>query len=143
MSKIERSIVIDRSREDVFAFVHNTANDVAWQTTLVESEPLHEAPLRPGAVVREVRRFLGVKVVTIRELTTYAPPRASSFANRTGPVPYSGCYRFEAVDGGTKVTATGEIEGGFFKLAEPVFARIAGRELETSLAHLKDILEAN
>jgi hypothetical protein len=91
-----------------------------------------------------VRRFLGVRVVTIRELTTYAPPRASSFANRTGPVPYSGCYRFEAVDSGTKVTASGEIDGaGFFRLAEPVFARMAERELEASLTHLKDILEAN
>ena len=38
---------------------------------------------------------------------------------------------------------TGELDAhGFFKLAEPVFARIAGRELESNLGHLKDILEA-
>jgi hypothetical protein len=32
---------------------------------------------------------------------------------------------------------------GFFKLAEPVFARMARRDLATSAEHLKDILEAN
>ena len=37
----------------------------------------------------------------------------------------------------------GELEAhGFFKLAEPLFADMAGRELEASLGHLKDLLEA-
>jgi hypothetical protein len=31
---------------------------------------------------------------------------------------------------------------GFFKLAEPVFARFVRREVESNLGHLKDLLEA-
>jgi hypothetical protein len=31
---------------------------------------------------------------------------------------------------------------GFFKLAEPVFARMARRDVAASCEHLKDILEA-
>jgi hypothetical protein len=61
----------------------------------------------------------------------------------SGPVPLSGTYAFEAVNGGTRFTVTGELDAhGFFKLAEPVFARITGRELESNLGHLKDLLEA-
>ena len=38
----------------------------------------------------------------------------------------------------------GELDAhGFFKLAEPVFARITRRELEANLGHLKDLLEAD
>jgi hypothetical protein len=61
----------------------------------------------------------------------------------SGPVPFSGSYLFEPADRGTKFTVTGELDAhGFFKLAEPVFARITGRELESTLGHLKDLLVA-
>ena len=41
------------------------------------------------------------------------------------------------------MTVSGELDAhGVFKLAEPVFARITGRELEANLGHLKDLLEA-
>jgi len=144
MSRIERSIVIDKSADGVFAFLHDARNDTLWQTTLVEAEPVTEGPLRVGSQIREVRRFLGVRVETTRELTHYAPPAASSFKSISGPVPMAGSYVLEGVNGGTRVTARGELDAhGFFKLAEPVFARMAGRELEASLGHLKDLLESD
>jgi hypothetical protein len=99
--------------------------------------------LRPGAQVCEVRRFLGLNVELTRELTAYSPPTDSSFRTVSGPVPFTGRYALVSANGTTKLTATGEIDGhGFFKLAEPVFVRMAGRELEASLSHLKDLLEA-
>jgi hypothetical protein len=143
MTAIERSIVIDRPIEDVFAFVHDPTKDTTWQTTLVDAQPLSEAPTRPGAKVREVRRFLGLRVESTRELTDYAPPRTSSFRMASGPVPYSGGYVLEPVGDATKLTAKGTIDGhGFFKVGEPVFRRMVARELEASLGHLKDVLEA-
>jgi hypothetical protein len=61
-----------------------------------------------------------------------------------GPVPMSGRYLLEPAGGSTKLTATGELDAhGFFKLAEPVFARMTARELESSLGHLKDLLESD
>ena len=142
MTKIERSITIDRPLEEVFAFTHDPAKDALWQTTLVESEPLAEGPMKTGTKVRETRRFLGKRVEITREITEYEPPTGSSFETVSGPVPMSGEYKLEPIDGSTKVTAIGELDAhGFFKLAEPVFARMAARELESSLAHLKDLLE--
>jgi len=114
-----------------------------WQTTLVESQTLTEGPVRVGTKVREVRRFLSVRQELTRELTEYKPATKSSFRTVSGPVPMTGAYILEQVDSATKLTATGELDAhGFFKLAEPVFAQMAGRELEASLGHLKDLLEA-
>jgi hypothetical protein len=107
VTKIERSIVIERPVEEVWEFVHDPAKDALWQTTLTESE---------GSAIRAT----------------------------SGPIPFSGGYRLEPAGAGTSFTVHGELDAhGFFKLAEPVFARIAGRELETNLAHLKDLLEAS
>ena len=143
MTTIERSIMIDRPMDEVFEFVHDATKDAMWQTTLVESQPLTEGPVRVGTKVREVRRFLSFRVELTRELTEYEPSTKSSFRTVSGPVPMIGAYILEPVDSATKLTATGELDAhGFFKLTEPVFSRMAGRELEASLGHLKDLLEA-
>ena len=143
MTKIERSIVIDRPAEEVWEFVHDTADNILWQTTLAESEKLTEGPMDVGTRVREVRHFLGLRIESTWEMTEYEPNRRSAIRGVSGPIPLSGRYRVEAFEGGTRFTVTGELDAhGFFKLAEPVFAGIAGRELEANLGHLKDLLEA-
>jgi hypothetical protein len=61
-----------------------------------------------------------------------------------GGAPMSGEYRLEPLDRATRLTATGYVEPrGFFKMAGPLFDSMAGRELETSLGHLKELLEAS
>jgi len=144
MTKIERSIVIDRPAEEVWNFVHDTANDVRWQPMLAESESLSDGPMSVGTQVRQVRHFLGLRIETILEVTEYEPNRRSAVRGISGPIPLSGSYEIEPVDAGTRFTVSGELDAhGFFKLTEPVFARIAGRELESNLGHLKDLLEAS
>src|SRR5438094_6864361 len=142
MTKIERSIVIDRPIDEVWAFVHDITKDRLWQTTLVESEQLTDGPMGVGTRVREVRQFLGLKVELAWEVTEFEPKTRSAIKGISGPVPLSGGYRLEPVDAGTRFTVSGELDAhGLFKLAEPVFARITRRELEANLGHLKDLLE--
>jgi uncharacterized membrane protein len=143
MSKIERSIVIERPLEEVWDFVQDTSKDAMWQTTLVESQVLTEGPRRVGTQVQEVRRFLGVQIPMTLELTEFEPRHRSSLRAVSGGIPLSGSYLLEPLDGGTKLTVTGQLEAHrLFKLTEPVFARMTSRELEASLGHLKDLLEA-
>ena|SRR5437867_4396848 len=142
MSKIERSIVIDRPIDAVFRFVHDPANDATWQTTLIESSRLDEGPLGVGTQVRERRRFFGIQVEMTKEITAYEPSRESAFKYVAGGAPMSGEYHLEPLDGGTRLTAIGYVEPrGFFQWADPLFTAMAGRELEASLGHLKDLLE--
>ena len=73
MSKIERSIVIDRPVNEVFNFVHEPRNDASWQTTLIESTQVDDGPLRVGTQIRERRRFLGIQVEMTKEITEFEP----------------------------------------------------------------------
>jgi uncharacterized membrane protein len=143
MTKIERSIVIDRPVDEVWNFVHDPTKDALWQTTLRESELLSEGPIGVGSRVREVRQFLGIRVELAWEVTEYEPNTRSSIRGVSGPVPLSGSYVLAPENGGTRFTVAGELDAhGLFKLAEPVFARMTARELESNLGHLKDLLEA-
>jgi hypothetical protein len=143
MTRIERSIVIGRSVDEVWEFVHDIANDRLWQTTLAESEQLTDGPMGVGTKVREVRHFLGLRIELAWEVTEFEPNRRSAIKGVSGPVPLSGGYHLEPIDAETRFTVRGELDAhGLFKLAEPVFARITARELEANLGHLKDLLEA-
>jgi hypothetical protein len=134
--------VIERPIEAVFRFVHDPANDAAWQTTLIESAQLDEGPLGVGTQIRERRRFLGIQVESTREITEYEPPRRSAFKHVAGGAPMSGEYLLERLQEATRLTATGYVEQrGFFQWADPLFSSMAGRELEASLGHLKELLE--
>ena len=143
MTRIERSITIERPVDEVWRFVHDWRNDRLWQTTLRESEQLTDGPVGVGTQVREVRQFLGLRVELAWEVTEYEPTTHSSIKGISGPVPLSGGYVLAPENGGTLFTVAGELDAhGLFKLAEPVFARMTARELETNLGHLKDLLES-
>lgn len=144
MTRIERSIVIDRSQKDVFEFVQEPANDERWQTTVVETSVLTPGPMGVGVRVAQTRRFLGVRFETTFEVTEFEPHRRSAVRTVAGPIPAVGRYLVAREGDSARLTATIELEAhGLFSLAEPVFARMAARELETNLGHLKDIVEAD
>ncbi len=143
MTRIEKSVVIDRPVEDVWEYVHDPANDAVWQTSIVETRHEGGPAMDVGTRIVEVRRFLGRRFETSWEVSEFDPPRRSAVRSVSGPIPFTGSYVLEAVDGCTRFTLRMDTEAhGFFKLAEPVFGRMAGREMEANLGHLKDALEA-
>ncbi len=96
-----------------------------------------------GTRVRETRRFLGLRFESEYEVTEWEPPTRSSVRATDGPIPGAGSYITEAVGRGTRFTMAFETDAhGFFRLAEPVFARMAAREISGMLGQLKDLLEA-
>lgn len=143
MTTVTRSIEIDRPVEDVFAYVNDIANDPVWQPTLLETRQVTEGPMVVGTRVRETRRFLGVRFESEYEVTEWDPPTRSAVRSTDGPIPASGSYTTQPVGRGTRFTMVCEIDAhGFFRLAEPVFSRMAAREIDAMLGQLKDLLEA-
>ena len=141
MTRIEHSVVIERPVEDVWAYVSDPTNNTVWQGPVIEvrSKPTIEI----GTEVTEVMKFLGRHVETTWVVTEHEPMRRSAVRTSSGPVPMRGGYLLEPVDGGTRFTMDTDMEAhGFFKLAEPVFARMARREAVSSCETLKELLEA-
>jgi len=136
-------VVIARPIEDVWAYVMEPTNNPVWQGPMIDVRRTAGSPLDVGSEIEEVAHFLGKRFEITLEVTEHEPPTRSAVRTSSGPVRLDGSYRFERVDGGTRFSTEGEVEAhGFFRLAEPVFARLAGREWASSCETLKELLEA-
>jgi hypothetical protein len=142
MLRVAHSVEIERPVEEVWDYVHDPRNDAVWQSTLIETKQSTE-PLVPGARLVEVRRFLGRRFEVAFEVTELSPHTRSAIRVVSGPFPFAGAYELEPSERGTRFTTIVELDAhGFFRLAEPVFGRMAARELRGNLEALKDVLEA-
>lgn len=144
MARVEASALIKRPVEAVFEFVTNPENDSLWQTGGVgDFEQTPEGPIRLGTTQKGVSQFLGQRAEWTTEVTEYEPNRKVTYDLAWGPIRAEQSAIFEPVEGGTRFTLVTEGEvGGFFKVAEPVAIRVIRRDIEASVANLKDILEA-
>lgn len=143
MIKAETSVVINRPVEKVFEFVNASENAPQWRSGVLESWQTSEGPIGVGTTLTEVIRFLGRRIESTFEVMEYEPNRKISAKTTSGPISFEVSRTFESVEGGTRLTVTIEGEtGGFFKLAEPLVARMTNRQIETDHANLKDLLEA-
>jgi uncharacterized membrane protein len=103
MPEATRTIVIDRPREEVFAFFADAENDPQWRPTVAMIK--REGPLAVG--VRYTQRVAGPRGREIPadvQVTTYEPETKVAFHGVSGPLRPDGSYTFATVEGGTSVT---------------------------------------
>ena len=142
MTRIEQTVTIDRPLQEVWDYLMDSRHDAEWITNVLEVGRGGDVPPAPGVEIEETLKFVGVRVPVVLTVTEYDPPTSAAVDVR-GPVAGRGSYRLAPDGSGTRFTMTMETDAhGFFKLAEPVFARMARRDMATSCAHLKDLLEA-
>jgi mannose-6-phosphate isomerase-like protein (cupin superfamily)/uncharacterized protein YndB with AHSA1/START domain len=141
--RIEHSVEIERPPEEVFSFVADPRNDERWTPAVEETRKTSDGPLGAGTTFESVFRLLGRRFAASFEIAEYEPNRKVVLGSATsGPLQLTGTRSLEAVPGGTQFTVRVEgRSGGFFGVAEPVFARLAKRPLEVALANIKNLLE--
>jgi uncharacterized protein YndB with AHSA1/START domain len=143
MIRAEKSTVIERSVEDVFAYVSDQTNAVHWQAGLVEVRRLTDGPIGVGTRHTIVRTFMGRRLAVENEYIAFEPGRRIAFRTTSGPMPLEASYLVEAVADGTRVTSTIAMEAsGFVSLAEPLIAAGLRREMDAAFRELKRVLEA-
>ncbi len=144
MITVEKSVMINKSVADVFAFVTNSDNTTKWQVG-VEAVQQEEGPVNTvGSRYTEVRKFMGQEMKTTLEIATFVPNAKWGAKVVKGPVPYEMTVTFEAANGGAKMTT--HIEGeptGFFKVAQGMVSSQLEKNLEESGQKLKELLEAS
>jgi uncharacterized membrane protein len=144
MIKIENSVEIDRPIEEVFDFVTNIENLPQWAGPVQEAQQTSEGPLGVGTTQSQVAQFLGRKVETSQEVTEYEPNTRFSTKSTSGPLPMEIHYVLEPSGEGTRVSLEGNVDaGGFFKVAEPIVARMLQRQTTSDAANLKELMEAS
>ena len=143
MSKIEISVVIDRPVEEVFAYIVDPRNTPEWAGPVIEAKQTSEGAVGLGTTSYRTTQFLGRTMEATYEITEFEPSKFYADRTTSGPVPINARMSLNPVDGGAELTIEGQIESaGFFKLAEPVLARMARRQVVTDAQTLKEILEA-
>ncbi len=142
MITAERTVVIDRPIEEVFAYVTDQTNTPDWQPGLVEVQRTTAGPIGVGTKHRFVRNFMGRRMEADNEYVAYEPGRLVTFRTTSGP-PLVASYLFDVEPSGTRLTSRVELDGGgLFGLLEPVIGAGLRREMKAALPALKTLLES-
>ena len=144
MARIVESIEINRTPEDVFAYVDDLGKRPEWQDGIVSVHLETDGPVRVGTRATDTRRMPGGTREITYEITEHDPPRTSSFRCVTGPVRPTGTINVEPLDGGarSKLTLELDIKGQGVGVLFALLARAGARkEIPKSHQRLKEILE--
>ncbi|MEO8399469.1 MAG: SRPBCC family protein [Ignavibacteriaceae bacterium] len=142
MIALQKSILIDRAKEDVFSFVSNYKNDPKWRTGVIE---MNQEPLKTkiGTITNETVRFLGFKIIFPAEITEYYNNFKVSFRTTAGPFESFGFREVMPEEGWTNFTySLSSNLKGIYKIFSLFLQRIYNRRMEKDLKKLKAILEA-
>jgi len=141
MVKVEISLHINRPVADVFKYMNDPTRMPEWNSTIEEATP-SETPVKVGTRVRSRLRMLGRKIDGTYEVVELEPN--TRVVNKSDePFPWKAIITFQPENGGTRLVSAAEGElGGFFKLSEPIFARIMKKQLQAQYETAKELLEA-
>ena len=104
MPNAQRTIVIHRPPDQVFAFFANPANDQSWRPHVKEIAA--EGAARVGSRIHQVVEGPGGRGIAADiEVTAYEPPTRYAFQVVAGPARPRGEFRFIETATGTEVTS--------------------------------------
>lgn len=140
MPSVQRSLTIDAPPAQVYEAFVDLSRWLEWNPHLREVRPLTKGPLTPGSKARLALKLNPLP--SVWEVTEMNPGRSFAWASSLLPgVRLVFDHVAESTDGGTRATLRTDIKGPLAFLAG-LAGTIYGRNLNHSLAALKDILEA-
>ena len=101
MPSAQRTIVIHRPPDQVFAFFTDHANDLTWRPMVIEIDPASGAPVGTR-IHQDIKGPGGRRIGSDIEVTANEPPSRYAFQVVAGPVRPRGEYRFIETATGTE-----------------------------------------
>jgi uncharacterized membrane protein len=142
---IRDSIEIDRTPEEVFAYLDDLSRHGEWQQQIIDVKLETEGPTRVGSRATETRRVPGGPRSFTYEITEHDPPRRASFRGLNGPLRPCGTVTLSPLDGGTRTRYTLEFffeTHGIGKLLVLLANRDAKKQIAKDMQLFKQKLEA-
>jgi len=140
--RVERSVLIGRPSDEVFAYVSDVRNDPSWHTDVREVRASTD-DVRVGTVFEvRVKPSMGVSEGTMT-VSRLEPNRLVEFRGAMGRMAPTVSNMCEPEGAGTRVTRRVELEpSGLMRLMSPLVARMIGKNNERFLANLKRLMES-
>jgi len=144
MASIQRTIVINRPIEDVFAYFADVRNDQQWRGASVK-EIAVRGEMGQGAQIHQKLAAgpFGTAVRADMDVVAYQPPTALAFQVTTGPLRPRVEFTFAPSATGTEVAFT--IDAPLSGLKKTLMGKMAERNMAAEAAALdnaKRLLEA-
>ena len=136
--------VIGRPRGEVAGYAMEPDNDPTWIGGIVEAQRLTEGPIGEGTRVARVAKFLGKRIKYVNEVVEYDAQGLLVMRSVSGPFPMQIRYEFEERGaGGTLARIRVQGEGKrFFRVWDPLLARMVKRSVSKDLKRLKRLMES-
>ena len=140
------TVEIDRTPEDVFAYLDDLSRHKEWDDMILETRVETEGPTRVGTRATDKRQLPLGKQDVPYEITEHDPPRRSAFRGLEGPVRPVGSVTIEPLDEGSRSRVTLEFEleatNLLGKLLVPLANREARKHVPEQQARIKERLES-
>lgn len=143
MAHAENETTINRTAEDVYAFLADGLNNPAWRSGVQAMSLKSGSAGALGAVYSQTLSGPGGRPLAgDYEITAAEPGRRLAFQVVAGPARPEGEYVLSQADGGTRVRFSLDLEPkGLMKIVGPLISRTMEAEV-AQLAKLKAVLEA-
>ncbi len=143
MAHIEGQIVIKCPIEDVFDFVADRRNEPSYNPMIGAIEQVTIGPIGIGTQFEALAKSMGQTVEMISDITEFVRPYRINLKTHFAAMDIQGVQTFERVPEGTRMCWSWEITPrGFYRLMDPVIARLGAAQEKNLWAGLKRFMEA-
>jgi uncharacterized protein YndB with AHSA1/START domain len=141
VNKIVVSTLIHKPVKQVFDFISTPENDGRWQAGGLKTKQTSQGPMGLGSTFQSASQDGDYPIENNFEVTAFRPER--KFAFKSVSTHMSTSYIFDAVEAGTRLTATIQPPdpAGILKLASPLLARRFRKRFAGNIARMKKLLE--
>ncbi len=139
MPAVEESVVIARPPELVFDFLSKFENLAVYDPFVLASGQVGDGPVGLGTRGRGTSSYMGQRSDWTVEYTEFDPPRRMVSRSVEGRRDVTVVFRFQPVDGGTRVTEQIEVRSGLGfldNLPDRLVCLVLGRSLRSNLKNL-------
>jgi carbon monoxide dehydrogenase subunit G len=142
--QIEESIQIDRSPEEVYAFMANVNNLPKCSGAIKKVSNAPEHPVTEGDTYTSTASIMGRTIETSHRVLQAKPVELLVIDGKTGKTTLKVTISIEPTPNGCRVTQRGEGEpGGALRFVSGMVERTMKRQLHDDLVNLKKILESD
>ncbi|HET7047155.1 MAG TPA: SRPBCC family protein, partial [Solirubrobacteraceae bacterium] len=103
-------IEINRSPEDVFAYLDQLERHGEWQGEIVSATRETDGPVGVGTRVREIRKMGRREIDASYEITEHDPPRRTAFRGTVGAIRPVGTVTIESAGDGSSALVSIEFD---------------------------------
>jgi uncharacterized protein YndB with AHSA1/START domain len=142
--RVEASVLIDATPNQVFGFITVPDQGPRWQEGAISTRVTTPGPVALGSRMEHLGKWLWMRIPTTAVVTLYEPDRRYGYdiTSKLASAPSLMRYELEPALGGTRLTLSNEAPiGGLMKVLEPVFERSVQHMFERDVARLKVVIE--